>query len=227
MLDQIQKQVDKAAKQKLNAYRNNLKRQFQLITPANKEDRKVNGNNHGQDNIFEWTVETFFLVYDNVDKKGSDAMRGDENEMAEAWGAWRFIYHQLTAFIDGLPEDAKVQRCIFNRLPVGQALINIILLSTFNSYNAWRSKEKLISESEYYDYADIRSESGFRDKPSTFLLARGDQAGSGCSLLGQGYLEEDLLHLFKDRTIKDMIGASVSKFEQSVTISGSGLKIHE
>ena len=190
MLDQIEEQVNKTAKQKLNAYRDNLKRQFQLITPANKEDRRVIGNMGGADNIFEWTVETFFLVYENVDAKGSDAMRGDEYEMAEAWGAWRFIYHQLTAFIEGLPEDAKYQRYTFKRLPVGQALINIILLSTFDSFSAWRSKEKLISEAEYYaDYADLGEDSGFLQKNASFLLARGDQAGSGCSLLGQGYLE--------------------------------------
>lgn len=221
MLDQIQEQVDKSAKQKLNAYRDNLNKQFRDITPWRKEYRQVIGNMSGGDNIFEWTVKTFFLVYDNVDAKGSDAMRGDEYEMAEAWGAWRFLYHLLSAFIEGLPEDAKAQRMLFNQMPVGQALLNIILLSTHKTYGAWRSKDDI-------ECSDVRAErdSGYNAKNNygTFLLARGDQGGSRCSLLGQGYLEEDLLHLFKDRTIKDMI-RSVPFKEESVTITGNGLQV--
>jgi hypothetical protein len=220
MLDQIEEQVNKTAKQKLNAYRDNLNKEFRNITPWRKEYRQVIGNMGGEDNIFEWTVETFFLVYDNVDAKGSDAMRGDEYEMAEAWGAWRFLYHLLSAFIEGLPEDAEYQRYTFKRMPVGQALINVILLSTHRAYGAYKSKESLMGDKKY-EYKD----SGFRDSPITFLLARGDQAGSGCSLLGQGYLEEDLLHLFKDRTIKDMIRGVPSGKEESVTITGNGLQV--
>lgn len=221
MLDQIQEQVNKTAKQKLNAYRDNLNKQFRDITPWRKEYRQVIGNMGGEDNIFEWTVETFFLVYDNVDAKGSDAMRGDEYEMAEAWGAWRFIYHLLSAFIEGLPEDAKAQRYMFKSMPVGQALINVILLSTHKAYEAYKSKEDLISNTRYEMPKEL-NDSGFRDSPITMLLARGDQAGSGSSLCCHGYLEEDLMHLFKDRTIKDMIGG-VEK--QSVTITGNGLQV--
>lgn len=222
MLDQIEEQVNKTAKQKLNAYRDNLNKEFRNITPWRKEYRQVIGNMGGEDNIFEWTVETFFLVYDNVDAQGSDAMRGDEYEMAEAWGAWRFLYHLLSAFIEGLPEDAKAQRYMFKRMPVGQALINVILLSTHKAYGAYKSKEALISDTRYEMPKELANDSGFRDSPITMLLARGDQAGSGCSLLGHGYLEEDLIHLFKDRTIKDMIGG-VEK--QSVTITGNGLQV--
>jgi hypothetical protein len=225
MLDQIEEQVNKTAKQKLNAYRDNLNKQFRDITPWRREHRQVIGNMGGEDNIFEWRVETFFEIYDNVDPIGSEGMRGDEYEMAEAWGAWRFIYHLLSAFIEGLPEDAKAQRYIFKRMPVGQALINVILLSTHKAHGAYKSKESLISDTRYEMPKEVQNDSGFRDSPITMLLARGDQAGSGCSLLGHGYLEEDLLHLFKDRTIKDMIRGVPSGKEESVTITGNGLQV--
>lgn len=225
MLDQIEEQVNKTAKQKLNAYRDNLNKQFRDITPYRSDHRKVIGNMGGEDNIFEWRVETFFEIYDNVDPIGSEGMRGDEYEMAEAWGAWRFIYHLLSAFIEGLPEDAKAQRYIFKRMPVGQALINVILLSTHKAHGAYKSKESLISDTRYEMPKEVQNDSGFRDSPITMLLARGDQAGSGCSLLGHGYLEEDLLHLFKDRTIKDMIRGVPSGKEESVTITGNGLQV--
>ena len=220
MLDQIEEQVEKTAKQKLNAYRDNLISQFECITPWRKEHRTVLGNMGGQEKIFEWSVDTFFLVHENIDPVGYSAMRGDEDESLEAWYAWRFIYNLLKRFIEGLPEDAKIQRKTFNAMPVGQALINIILLSTYRSCSAYKSKEDLYSGS-------ISQESGARSLGAgTYLLARGDQH-RGCSLLGQGYLEEDLLHLFKDRTIKDMIRSVPSEKEQAITISGSNLQVHE
>tara|TARA_B100000963_G_scaffold329308_1_gene318528 strand:- start:3315 stop:3989 length:675 start_codon:yes stop_codon:yes gene_type:complete len=221
LIDQIKGQVAKTSKQKLKEYRDNLAHQFRLITPRDIEDRKVIGNMAGEENMFDWRVETFFLMYDNVDAKGSDAMRGDEYEMAEAWGAWRFIYHLLSAFIEGLPKDAKAHRELFSQMPVGQALINVILLSTHRTYGAWKSKEDL-------ENVDVRSQndSGYnKDCNGRFLVARGDQA-KGCSLLGQGYLENDLMKLFEDRTIKEMLGGQASK-QTSVVISGENLTVHE
>ena len=219
LIDQIKGQVAKTSKAKLNAYRDNLNNQFRMITPYDHDDRKVLGNMSGESNMFDWTVETFFLMYENVDAKGSDAMRGDEYEMAEAWGAWRFIYHLLTAFIEGLPEDAKAHRMLFNRMRVGQALINVILLSTYKTYGAWKTKDDLGVRAE--------QDSGYNsDGGGSFILARGDQGGSGCSLLGQGSLENDLMKLFEDRTIKEMIAGQASK-QTSVVISGENLKVHE
>tara|TARA_B100000212_G_C27343393_1_gene520233 strand:- start:178 stop:855 length:678 start_codon:yes stop_codon:yes gene_type:complete len=222
LIDQIKDQVAKTSKAKLNAYRDNLNNQFRMITPYDHDDRKVIGNMSGESNMFDWTVETFFLIYENVDAKGSDAMRGDEYEMAEAWGAWRFIYHLLSAFIEGLPEDAKAHRMLFKQMPVGQALVNVILLSTHRTYGAWRSKEDLENS-----FARQQKDSGYDNDSHgcTFMLARGDQA-KGCSLLGQGYLENDLMKLFEDRTIKEMIAGQASK-QTSVVISGENLKVHE
>lgn len=219
MLKQIEEQVQQTAKHKLNAYRDNLESAFKFITPWSKEHRKVIGNMGGQDNPFEWTVEEFFLVHENIDPVGYSAMRGDEDESLEAWYAWRFIYNLFMRFIEGLPEDAKIQRKTFLSMPFGQALINIILLSTHRASSAYKSKEALYSGS-------IHQESGARtDNQCGFLLARGDQR-FGCSLLGQGYLEEDLIHLFKDRTIKTMMNNSrAGTHEEAITISGNNLKV--
>lgn len=221
LIDQIKDQVAKTSKAKLNAYRDNLNNQFRMITPYDHDDRKVHGNMSGESNMFDWTVETFFLIYENVDAKGSDAMRGDEYEMAEAWGAWRFIYHLLSAFIEGLPEDAKAHRMLFKQMPVGQTLVNAILLSTHRTYGAWKSKDDMGNVCTQQNDSGYDNSNGGR-----FMLARGDQGGSGCSLLGQGYLENDLMKLFEDRTIKEMIAGQASK-QTSVVISGENLKVHE
>lgn len=215
-IEQIQKHLQGVSQQKLEDYKDNLALQFKLITPDRRGSSTTLaaiGNMGGQDKMLDWDVRTFFAVYEKVDAQGSDAMRGDEYEMAEAWGAWRFIYHLLAAFIDGLPEDAKAQRAVFNAMPIPQALINCICLASHRCFQPIVSKDSLVQKAEYKGVNVYRDE-GFRINDSGMNLIS--------ELFANGYLESDLLKLFSDRTLQHITRSSEQK---TVTVSGSNLTV--
>lgn len=216
-VEQIKSHLQKVSNKKLEDYRDNLALQFKLITPDKRGSSTTLaaiGNMGGQDRMLDWDVRTFFAVYEKVDAQGSDAMRGDEYEMAEAWGAWRFIYHLLTAFIDGLPEDAKAQRATFNAMSVPQALINCICLASHRCFQPLQAKESLTDKMRSHTGINHRNDSGFRDDDRCAYLI--------CEPLPNGYLQQDLLRLFSDRTLKHITRAGS---EETVTVSGSNLTV--
>jgi hypothetical protein len=214
-VEQIQSHLQKVSNKKLEDYRDNLALQFKLITPDKRSSTTLAaiGNMGGQDEMLKWNVKTFFAVYEKVDAQGSDAMRGDEYEMADAWGAWRFIYHLLTSFIDGLPEDAVAQRATFEAMSVPQALINCICLASSRVHRPLRVKDALIKDAEYVGI-NCRRDEGFREEDSDEYLIS--------DVFPNGYLEQDLLRLFSDRTLKHITRAGE---ETTVTVSGSNLTV--